>query len=86
MPHSAQEQKSTTFSCFITRWFYTFSLFSVLRNMISFCYIYKLHILKILLNKFLNKSKNPLVRTYFFPSLAKQVLIFGGSYWQFRLN
>ena len=30
--------------------------------------------------------KNPRVRTYIFPSLAKQVLIFGGSYWQFRLN
>ena len=30
-------------------------------------------------------SKNPGVRTYIFPSLAKQVLIFGGSYWQFRL-
>ena len=30
--------------------------------------------------------KNPCVRTYTFPSLAKQVLIFGGSYWQFRLN
>ena len=26
-------------------------------------------------------SKNPRVRTYIFPSLAKQVLIFGGSYW-----
>ena len=33
-----------------------------------------------------NGSKNPHVKTYFFPSLAKQVLIFGGSYWQFRLN
>ena len=31
-------------------------------------------------------SKNPRVRTYIFPSLAKQVLIFGGSYWQFRLK
>ena len=26
-------------------------------------------------------SRNPRVRTYIFPSLAKQVLIFGGSYW-----
>ena len=31
-------------------------------------------------------SKNLHVRTYIFPSLAKQVLIFGGSYWQFRLK
>ena len=31
-------------------------------------------------------SQNPHVRSYIFPSLAKHFLIFGGSYWQFRLK
>ena len=40
-----------------------------------------------LLHGYLHKySKNSHVRTCIFPSLVKQVLIFGGSYWQFRLK